>query len=167
MGIRVLRVFAIAAAMGLLLALGAACGNTISATPQLQVDCVEADECFKIGALAENEPAIPDASKNDKYARAAAHFDAACELDHALACMRGSMIHWLGPSPVAQDLAKSVTMMERSCELEHHEGCGRLGDMYENGWGVQPSRARALALFQQACASGYQMACFDAKRLGG
>lgn len=166
MGIRVVSALAVAAAMGLLLALGAACHNRISATPLILVDCIDADECFEIGALAEAEPSVPDASKNDEYARAVAHFDAACELDHAAACMRGSMIYWLGPSPLEQDLAKSVAMMERSCELEYPEGCSRLGDIYENGWGVKPSPARALELYQQACEGGYQIACFEAKRLG-
>ena len=167
MGIRVVRTSAFAAALGLVLALGSACENRISATPLAQVDCLDADECFAIGAAAEDEPALPDAAKNDKYARAAAHFDAACELDHAAACMRGAMIYWLGPSPLAQDLAKSVAMMERSCELEYPEGCSRLGDIYENGWGVKPSPARALELYKQACEGGYRIACSEAKRLGG
>ena len=164
---RELQAVAVLAAMSLLLIVGAACNNSISATPQIQVNCAGADECFKIGAKAESEPSNPDPSKDDQYARAVAYYDEACLFDHAKACMSGSMIYWLGPSPVAQDLAKSLAMMERSCELEFSEGCGRLGDMYDNGWGVQPDRARALELYQQACAGGYQMACMDANRLSG
>ena len=164
---RAFQTLALSATTGLLLIAATACDNRISITPQITARCFDADECFRIGARAEAEPPNPDSSRADQHARAVTYFDAACDLDHAKACVRGSMIHWIGPSPVTQDPEKSFSMMQRSCELNHAEGCGRLGTMYDNGSAVQPSRVRALELYKEACTGGYPRACADANRLGG
>ena len=147
----------------------AACDNRVEVQPaDIVVSCLDADECYRAGHDAETSLSNPDPSvSDDKYARAAAYYEAGCELDHGAACQGAAMIYIVSASGVKPDAAKALALMSKSCELENFEGCGRLGDMYDNGWAVAPDRAQAREFYGRACDGGYRPACMDVKRLGG
>ena len=61
---------------------------------------------------------------------------------------------------VERDLAQSADFFNRACSADDAEGCYELGLFYEKGYGVGGAdRARANALFAQACKGGYKEAC--------
>jgi TPR repeat protein len=164
--LRLLRHAALAGAGLLALLLTAGCDNgAITQPADVVVSCFDADSCFEKGHAAESESTNPDPSvTSDNYARAAAYYEEACDYDHGAACRMGGMIYMIGISGVIQDQSKAFAMMERSCELEHAEGCGRLGDFHEDGWGVTPNPELAAEAYRTACALGDRGACRSARR---
>jgi len=164
----VLRTVAALAAGLLVLVLATACDNRVAVQPSdVVVSCFGGEECFEKGYAAETAPSSPDPDvADDKYARAAAYYDEGCDADHGAACLSGGMIYMMAPSGVIQDQPRAARMIEKSCALEHADGCSRAGDIYEDGWGVTPDVEQAAAYYQQACDLGHRAACHAAKRLG-
>lgn len=143
----------------------AACGGAADGPPPLEpaVDCLGAEECFQLGQEAE-DAAAGEETIDQKYARVASYYEAACQDDHAGACIHLARQLAMGMG-VAQDQEGAVSRFERACDLGSAEGCAELAGMIERGWGIAPDRAAALALYEEACDAGHNMSCHDAKRL--
>ncbi|MCQ2615354.1 sel1 repeat family protein, partial [Helicobacter pylori] len=50
-----------------------------------------------------------------------------------------------------QDFSKARKYFEKACDLNYGSGCGALGDLYDDGKGVEKDFKKALALFEKAC----------------
>lgn len=61
-------------------------------------------------------------------------------------------------------LVKGVTLVDKACTGKSALGCGGLGSLYMGGIGVPRDTARAVKLFEGACAKGDGISC---ESLGG
>ena len=91
----------------------------------------------------------------------------ACLAGEARACNDGGR---LGKrDPVASGMAASGVSLSfrKGCDLGYGPACGNLGQLYLDGFGrVKADKARAVALFDRACASGDRASCVRIEMLG-
>ncbi len=64
-----------------------------------------------------------------------------------------------------QDFSKARKYFERACDLNISGGCGALGDLYDDGKGVEKDLIKAAYFYSKACKLGYQLACEMLKEL--
>ncbi|PUD33724.1 sel1 repeat family protein, partial [Helicobacter pylori] len=64
-----------------------------------------------------------------------------------------------------QDFSKAKKYFERACGLKYGGGCGALGDLYEDGQGVEKNLTKADQYISKACKLGNQKACEILKEL--
>ncbi|GAA7921487.1 hypothetical protein HpMS258_01180 [Helicobacter pylori] len=50
-----------------------------------------------------------------------------------------------------QDFSKAKEYFEKACELNNGGGCGALGDLYDDGKGVEKNSKKASQYFSKAC----------------
>ncbi|OOC31546.1 Sel1 repeat protein HcpA, partial [Helicobacter pylori] len=50
-----------------------------------------------------------------------------------------------------QDFSKARKYFERACGLNNGGGCGALGDLYDDGKGVEKNLIKATQLYTKAC----------------
>ena len=109
-------------------------------------------------------------------------FERGCELDHARSCV------WLGlavdrGTHAERDVVRAATLYEKGCTLGDRSGCRYAADMHQTGRKARPQMlnppppppvpkpdlprdmARAIALYERACALDERDACFIAARL--
>ncbi|ANH42179.1 beta-lactamase [Helicobacter pylori] len=58
-----------------------------------------------------------------------------------------------------QDFSKARKYFEKACDLNNGGGCGALGDLYDNGEGVEKNLIKATQFYSKACKLGDQEAC--------
>ena len=58
-----------------------------------------------------------------------------------------------------KDFPEAVTLYSKACDAGSADGCGNLGSMYLNGWGVTEDDSQALMLFSRACDTGSADGC--------
>ncbi|GHR55285.1 hypothetical protein VN0511_01160 [Helicobacter pylori] len=64
-----------------------------------------------------------------------------------------------------QDFSKAKEYFEKACELNSGGGCGALGDLYDDGKGVEKNSKKASQFYSKACKLGYKKACEMLKEL--
>lgn len=62
-----------------------------------------------------------------------------------------------------RDGQAALPFYERACDLGHSGNCLRLAEVLEWGWGVEPNRDRARALYDTSCRTGVLGACHARK----
>ncbi len=50
-----------------------------------------------------------------------------------------------------QDFSKAKGYFEKACDLNNGGGCGALGDLYDDGKGVEKNLTRAAQFYSKAC----------------
>ncbi len=50
-----------------------------------------------------------------------------------------------------QDFSKARKYFEKACGLNNGRGCNNLGDLYQNGQGVEKDLTKAAYLYSKAC----------------
>ncbi|RVZ58843.1 sel1 repeat family protein [Helicobacter pylori] len=58
-----------------------------------------------------------------------------------------------------QDFSKARKYFEKACDLKYGGGCGALGDLYDDGKGVEKNSIKAAQYVSKACKLGDQNAC--------
>ncbi len=58
-----------------------------------------------------------------------------------------------------QDFSKARKYFERACGLNNGSGCNNLGDLYQNGEGIEKNLTKAAQFYSKACKLGDQEAC--------
>ncbi len=58
-----------------------------------------------------------------------------------------------------QDFSKARKYFEKACGLKYGGGCGALGDLYDDGKGVEKNLIKAAYFYSKACKLGSQEAC--------
>ncbi|WRF07434.1 sel1 repeat family protein [Helicobacter pylori] len=58
-----------------------------------------------------------------------------------------------------QDFSKARKYFERACGLNNGRGCNNLGDLYQNGEGIEKNLTKAAYFYSKACKLGSQEAC--------
>ncbi|WP_407932153.1 tetratricopeptide repeat protein [Campylobacter sp.] len=57
---------------------------------------------------------------------------------------------------VEKDLDKAAQLLKKACDGGERSGCGGLGVMYEQGYGVRQDKRLAKEYFSKACDLGEQ-----------
>jgi TPR repeat protein len=111
-----------------------------------------APACFYVGTFAKG--GLYGTPRSDAAADAA--FDKGCASGHALSCME------LGERLEARDKAepRTVTLVQRACDLGYAPGCFSVISRYLKGQGTAKNPAAARAVLTRTCAAG------EAKRCG-
>ncbi len=50
-----------------------------------------------------------------------------------------------------QDFSKAKKYFEKACDLKYGRGCGALGDLYDDGKGVEKDLIKAAYFYSKAC----------------
>ncbi|GAA8852002.1 hypothetical protein BTM165_06930 [Helicobacter pylori] len=58
-----------------------------------------------------------------------------------------------------QDFSQARKYFEKACDLKDGRGCGALGDLYDDGKGVEKDLIKAAQFYSKACKLGDQKAC--------
>jgi len=87
----------------------------------------------------------------------------ACDRGDGSACMLAGRLYEFAHG-VDTDLAKALSLYERSCALGYGPGCYNVAVLLEKS---RQNLGRAAALYQQVCATGSPTACAAAARLAG
>lgn len=64
-----------------------------------------------------------------------------------------------------QDFSKARKYFERACGLNNGRGCNGLGDLYDDGKGVEKNLIKAAQLYSKACGLKDGRGCFNLGRL--
>lgn len=89
----------------------------------------------------------------------------ACLLGEADGCLMAARTRQAGSGGADPAvLAAVVKLYERACHAGNGEGCSLLGASYQLGRGVPEDRARAFALYDEACRYGEMGACVELVR---
>ncbi|WP_439898358.1 tetratricopeptide repeat protein, partial [Helicobacter pylori] len=64
-----------------------------------------------------------------------------------------------------QDFSKAKKYFEKACDLKYGRGCGALGDLYDDGKGVEKNLKKATQYFSKACELKDGDGCFNLGRL--
>ncbi|EMH21518.1 beta-lactamase HcpA domain protein [Helicobacter pylori GAM260Bi] len=64
-----------------------------------------------------------------------------------------------------QDFSKARKYFERACGLNNGGGCGALGDLYDDGKGVEKDLIKAAQFYSKACGLKDGDGCFNLGRL--
>ncbi len=64
-----------------------------------------------------------------------------------------------------QDFSKARKYFERACGLNNGSGCNNLGDLYQNGEGIEKNLTKAAYFYSKACKLGFQKTCEILKEL--
>ncbi|MCQ2923472.1 SEL1-like repeat protein [Helicobacter pylori] len=59
----------------------------------------------------------------------------------------------------AKDFTQAKKYFEKACNLNYGGGCGNLGDLYDDGKGVEKNSIKAAQYVSKACKLGDQNAC--------
>ncbi|WQU72793.1 sel1 repeat family protein [Helicobacter pylori] len=59
----------------------------------------------------------------------------------------------------AKDYIQAKKYFEKACDLKYGGGCGALGDLYENGQGVEKDLIKAAYFYSKACDLKEGMGC--------
>ncbi len=62
-------------------------------------------------------------------------------------------------SSEAKDYIQAKKYFEKACNLNYGGGCGALGDLYDDGKGVEKNLIKAAQYYSKACELGDQEAC--------
>ncbi|WQV25538.1 SEL1-like repeat protein [Helicobacter pylori] len=62
-------------------------------------------------------------------------------------------------SDKAKDYIQAKKYFEKACNLNYGGGCGALGDLYDDGKGVEKNLIKADQYISKACKLGDQEAC--------
>ncbi|GAA7467795.1 hypothetical protein ID1074_03930 [Helicobacter pylori] len=60
-----------------------------------------------------------------------------------------------------QDFSKARKYFERACGLNNGRGCNNLGDLYQNGEGIEKNLTKAAQFYSKACALKEGLGCFN------
>ncbi len=58
-----------------------------------------------------------------------------------------------------QDFSKARKYFERACGLNNGSGCNNLGDLYQNGEGIEKNLTKAAQFYSKACALNNSGGC--------
>jgi TPR repeat protein len=114
--------------------------------------------------------------------RAAGLYEKGCTLGYRSGCIDAARMYETGrkaypdalgaprppPTPkpdLPRDVARSVTLYERGCQLGEPAGCFVAGRVLAEGEGIAPDPERALGLFARLCDDGLALACSRAAGL--
>ncbi|MGL2725486.1 tetratricopeptide repeat protein, partial [Helicobacter pylori] len=64
-----------------------------------------------------------------------------------------------------QDFSKARKYFEKACGLKYGGGCGALGDLYDDGKGVEKNLIKAAQFYSKACGLKDGWGCFNLGRL--
>ncbi len=64
-----------------------------------------------------------------------------------------------------QDFSKAKGYFEKACDLNNGRGCATLGDLYDDGKGVEKDLTKATYFYSKACKLGDRKACEMLKEL--
>lgn len=116
-----------------------------------EADCASsrAYGCFAVGLIHEQDG-------ND--AGAAKYFRRACQLGAAIGCTNLGAHAFAGKSNVAP--ACALSLFEAACGAGEDFGCGMVGRVYAEGFGVTPDPARARKVLEASCKALGAFPCF-------
>ncbi|MEO1271295.1 MAG: protein kinase, partial [Myxococcota bacterium] len=89
---------------------------------------------------------------------AATSFQAACDKEHAPACLRLGVMFEQGKH-TERDVEQAATLYRTACRLEEPEACNRVGVMYEHGTGLEQNNRKAFKAYSESCKGGYALGC--------
>jgi TPR repeat protein len=86
-------------------------------------------------------------------------FQAGCDRNDLLACIRLGEIFETGGEGVPKDEKRAFRLFKKACDGGSVPGCGCLGRMFLNGTGVPVDKARAAGIWEKACDGGDLVSC--------
>jgi uncharacterized protein len=111
-------------------------------------DLEDAQACSSAGSIfAEGDGTLKDPNKARTF------FEKGCRLGNSYACSK------VRPEAVNVSAAQERMNMEADCNDGLGVGCGNLAHRYLEGRGAEKNRARAVELFEKACALGFPPSC--------
>ena len=118
---------------------------------------------FELSAQKELEYGL-EASYYQDLARAAKHFESACNKGSINGCSFLGISYYNGEG-VRQDYKKAIEIWQMTCDKKDAVGCAQLGHAYSSGKAVKQDYKKAMELYQKACDLGGADACYDVASL--